>query len=244
MDLVALLQNWNYEQAREFYLEVGENQTLIGMLGRAKNSFLENQLRSELRNKLRSKLQKMQVHSEIHPKAHPKAHSEIHSTFDSAFHSSPYFAQKTVPQVTPQVAQQKELEEGLGKELKEELEKIHVEWRRDYKKASRLQMTLTQAPNDEARCKMAFEILELMDEVHDHWDNLAYYKEHGELMPQAVQVDFDWRKFSKAELIQQLRNYRTYLSPSKATKYSLEKRAEFQAKIKFIEKILPEVETD
>ncbi|MDN3688684.1 AAA family ATPase [Cyclobacterium jeungdonense] len=114
-------------------------------------------------------------------------------------------------------------------------EPTREEWAPLYKEANFLFIELEHETDEDKRKEMAFQILDLMDQVQELWDKADFVKKYGQL------PDFDKsgiENLSEAQMTKRINTLRTYISKAKKGKLKAEKIPEWEAEKKELENAL------
>lgn len=119
----------------------------------------------------------------------------------------------------------------------ETIEELHLnqEWKPLYKEASFYHSELSPDNSEEENRKLAFKILETMDEVEKIWKERDFVRQYG------VKPDFEFQgleSLSPAKLLNRRNTLRTYISKANKGKLNAEKVPEWEAQLAEVEKLL------
>jgi hypothetical protein len=116
----------------------------------------------------------------------------------------------------------------------EELQ-LNQEWKPLYKEASFYHAELSPNNSEEENRKLAFKILETMDEVEKIWKDRDFVRQYG------VKPEFGFQgleSLSPAKLLNRRNTLRTYISKANKGKLSTEKIPQWEAELAEVEKLL------
>lgn len=136
-------------------------------------------------------------------------------------------AKKTINAKAPKVVHQ----------AAESLEEHHLnrEWKPRYKEAAYYHSELSEAKSEEENRKLAFQILDTMDEVEALWKKRDFVRQYG------VKPDFEFQGLSSltpTQLLNRRNTLRSYVSKAKKGKLNAEKVPEWDAEIAAVEKLM------
>lgn len=202
-ELQLILDRWEYDKAVEWFCK--------HVPGRF---FVKEMLKSgeDSYNTLKLKSELNQLLQELQEETLPEANSPI--------------PQKSIPEPpNPKVVNQ----------APESMQELHIdqEWKPIYKTANFKHSQITINQTDEERKAIAFEILDMMDEVEQLWEKKRFVKQYG------VMPDYQFQgleSMTELELSKRRNTLRTYISKAKKGTLKAEKIPGWESEIAEIER--------
>ena len=110
---------------------------------------------------------------------------------------------------------------------------LDEEWKPLYKEASYRFTEIREEMTDEERQELAFEVLNLMDEVEKSWKKKDFLKKHG-VMPEFSSLGME--NLTVPQMMTRRGTLRTYISKAKKSAKNLEKIPEWEIEIEELER--------
>lgn len=110
---------------------------------------------------------------------------------------------------------------------------LDEEWKPLYKEASYRFTEIREDMSDEERQELAFEVLNLMDEVEKSWKKKDFLKKHG-AMPEFSSLGME--NLTVPQMMTRRGTLRTYISKARKSEKNLEKIPEWEIEIEELER--------
>lgn len=220
LEIAHVLENWDYQRGLKVLEKYGDNAALLGLLrgglGTKSSSFFESKLKREL-----TRLSEAMTAT---PTATPAAHSPVQEAEPAPVQTRP----------APERPYAREFEQypaSVQTLIKEKNQRVRE---MDFLRG---QLELL-AP--EERKTAAFRILELDDEIDEHWEKIKYYDEHQRLPEEAAQMDEVAEVLAGivtiADTFRQEANYKSYVTKAKKGSMNSAKYEFYKAALEAIRK--------
>lgn len=231
-----LLHNWNYDQALQWFIaNVPGKKFLKDMLSKSKDQFNTLKLKKELNlylnaiqeaEKQKDHLPEVRKVFKVKPKKSLDLQEEVEGLVDEV--------REEVEEIKDQLENLREhLSNAPSKvELKDE-DDLDEKWKPLYKEANHFFSLIDFEEDAEQRKKIAFHILDLMDEVQKVWEAKDFKNKHGQL-PNFQSQGIE--QLTIEQMVRRVNTLRTYISKANKGKLNKDRIPDWEAEIKELER--------
>lgn len=213
-ELQRILSNWSYSEGLEWYkAHVQGKFFLKELFSKSDDAYNAQKLRSSLNDIFRELPDEYQAPKKETPK--PTGEKPLLKLPKASIEAL------KIPKVVEDAA------------LSPEEMQLDEEWKPLYREAMYRRQSLTEEMSDAERKEIAFEVLNLMDEVQKIWEKKDFLRKHGSL-PEFENPGLDG--LSLQQMMTRRNTLRSYLSKAKKGQLKSDKIPEWEAEIQELER--------